>query len=225
MNLSYGNSAEKFGHADYYGNKAAGRSIKEIYDYVTRNQYALAERNRFGGADGLSDMIARDYQAYQAQEAQKQQAERARQEEQRRAQEESQRQIMEERSNLEVDVKQPSAESYIKLNFQRPEYGSNTNTVNQGVKTVNSFEPDPYTDQRSRYRSTRSQGGGSNYDLDLRRNAKEKSSNWMKLQERRDQRAASRPSYASSQQERLVPKGYSFGQKEEDDQSYIRSAY
>ena len=54
--LSYGQNA-KFGHADYYGNKAAGRSIKDIYDYVTRNQYVLAENNRFGGVDGLSDEI------------------------------------------------------------------------------------------------------------------------------------------------------------------------
>ena len=234
MDLSYGQNASKFGHADYYGNKAAGRSIKDIYDYVTRNQYVLAENNRFGGVDGLSDEIARDYRAYEAQEAQKQQAERARQEEQRRAQEASQRQIMEERSNLEVDVKQPNAESYIKLNFERPSYerdSSNVN-VNQSTSPVNPFDSDiygssqKYTDSRSRYRPSRNQDdGGNSYDLNLRRNAKEKSSNWMKLQERRDQRAKSRPNFDYTQQERLVPKGYSFGQNQGDDESYIRSAY
>ena len=218
MNLSYGQNASMFGHADYYGNKASGRSMQEIYDYVNRNQFSLAERNRYGGADGLSDLIARDYQTYQAQERQRQEeaqrkqkieAERASQEAQRRAQEESQRKIMEERGNLEV--KQPNAESYIKLNFERPSYERDSGSVdaNQSTSPINPFESDiysaskKYTDSRSRYRVPRNQdSSSSSYGLDLRRNAKEKSSNWMKIQKRRDERAGSRASYASSEEQK-----------------------
>ena len=206
MDLSYGNNASKFGHADYYGNKAAGRSIKDIYDYISRNQYALSSGNRFGGADGLSDQIARDYQAYEAQERQKQEAERARQEEQRRAQEASPRKIMETRGTTEPQpTRQPSSQSYIKLNFGRPaDLVGSSESADPFSSDTFSVTRDFLKEKRSQFRPTSrksendSSGESQGYGLDLRRSAKEKSSNWMKLQDRRYQRAADREDFNQS---------------------------
>ena len=204
MDLSYGNSAIKFGHADYYGNRNSGVSIKDLYNYVNRNQHMMSEGNRWGGADGLSDEVRRDYQNWEREETRKRDEERRRQEEQRRAQEESQRRIMETRANERPapdDTIQPKAESYIKLNFSRPEYGSERSS------TVSSF--DPYaaynrekTSESRSYVPSYSRGDGeegrAGYGLNLRRNAKEKSSNWLKLQDRREQRMADREASSKS---------------------------
>ena len=208
MDLSYGGNPNKFGHADYYGNKNAGVSIKELYDYVNRNQGSLYEGNRYGGYAGLSDEVRRDYQNWEQEQQRKQEEERRRQEEQRRAQEESQREIMATRANAEPEsseTKQPRAESYIKLNFGRPSdlVGGNEDASPFASDTF-SVTRDFLKEKRSQFRPTSrkakndSDTESKGYGLDLRRSAKEKSSNWMKLQDRREQRASDREAFNQS---------------------------
>lgn len=206
MDLSYGNSASKFGHADYYGNRNSGVSIQDLYNYVNRNQHMMSDGNRYGGADGLSDEVRRDYQNWERDQQRKQEEERRRQEEQRRAQEASQREIMESRANAEPEeTRQPRAESYIKLNFGRPA------DLTGGDEGASPFDSDTFSvtrdflkEKRSQFRpASRTSNNDSDdesrsYGLNLRRNAKEKSNNWMKLQDRRDQRAADRESFNQS---------------------------
>ena len=205
MRLDYGGNPNKFGHADYYGNKNAGVSIKELYDYVNRNQHNLYEGNKYGGYAGLSDEVRRDYQNWEREEKRKQEAERRRQEEQRRAQEASQREIINTRANAEpepTETMQPRAESYIKLNFTQPTYGGNDSSSSASPNPYTPYTRNTLEEQRSRFRPTSrsSQSGSSDsdYGLDLRRSAKEKSSNWMKLQDRREERKADRESFNQS---------------------------
>jgi hypothetical protein len=56
MNTSYG-ASNKFGHADYYGNLAAGMSNQAILDWINSNQGQLNSK-RFQGPDELVSQIA-----------------------------------------------------------------------------------------------------------------------------------------------------------------------
>jgi hypothetical protein len=89
MNTSYGQS-NRFGHADYYGNLAAGKSNQDILNWINSNQGQL-HSDRFGAGELVSQITAAAAQERQMAQAEVQRrAEIARQEQLQREAEERQ---------------------------------------------------------------------------------------------------------------------------------------
>lgn len=184
MRTDYGGNPHVFGHQDYEGAKRDGRSIKDIYNYINSNQGSLYEGNRYGGYAGLSDQIRNEYRDWERQDAERRYKETQAREAAARKQREA-----DEKAKADAEAaKQKEAEqiansksggaskSYISLNFDAPSYERNTGEMEQ----FNSDFASKYLENKRSSISSGRKKSDSDYGLNLRREAKDRSNSWLK---------------------------------------------